>query len=994
MGFKKRFVLLPVLFAIFAYAFAAVYDQVRNQTIEQLNVQQAILAKQAAKGIEYFFEHYGCMLYHLASNKHVRWLDDEGKGMLRSFLAYYSADIQGITRTDASGRIVHTEPFVPEVIGQDISYQKHVQQVMKSWKHVVSDVFMSVQGYRCVAYHIPISHEGVYLGSLAVLLPFQGLAKRFLEDIRIGDHGYAFVISPEGTRLYCPFEHHAERGTFASYQGFPDALAMLTEMVGGRRGVTSYHYYESDEGTSPVVLRHAVYMPVHFADTFWSIAVTTPERQVLGVMQGFSYRWIGIIIALLSVTVFYGYSLVKAWAILREERQRKVAEKALRESEARFRLLYEDAPICYQSLDEAGCLLAVNRTWLDRLGYEREEVIGRWFGDFLAPGEAERFQENFAKFKAVGEARGIGLEIRHKDGHRRFMEFDGRVAYDEQGRFRQTHCTFRDVTEQRQAEQAIQALVSGSMGTIGQDFFDGIVERLAEWLRCHGAVVGEIQEDGQLRILSIKTDGHLIHQGSYLPAEAPSLMAAANGYCAYVDNAREAFPEDRYLEQFQVRGFLGTSLRDSNGRALGVLCAYSMQKLELPPKVEEVLDILASKASAEIVRRRMEQEKAAMEAQLRQAQKMEAIGTLAGGIAHDFNNILAAIIGYAELTQYELPEDSPERQNLDQVLKASLRAKELVRQIVLFSRQRAEAPKQPMEIIPVVGDALRLLRASLPTNIEIQQECESDNAVVLADPIQIQQILLNLCTNAAHAMKETGGTLTVRLVDTNVDGGSLTEGFAAKLGRYVRLTVSDTGHGMEPSVRERIFDPYFTTKAVGEGSGLGLAVVQGIVKRLDGTITVSSEPGIGTTFDVYIPSFDLTPAETLVATTPLPTGHECVLWVDDDEVLMNLGKQMIERLGYQVVGTSSSREALDIFQQRADQFDLVITDFTMPQMTGLDLAREILATRSDIPIIVCTGYSDRIDADRAKAAGACQLLMKPLVQRELAEVIRRTLDAR
>ncbi|HBZ55376.1 MAG TPA: hypothetical protein DEO88_08220 [Syntrophobacteraceae bacterium] len=769
---------------------------------------------------------------------------------------------------------------------------------------------------------------------------------------------------------------------------------MISEMVQGHEGVASYHYCDFAEGASPVGLRHAVYVPVHFANTFWSIAVTTPERQILGVMRGFTDRWLGIIVGLVCATMVYGYSLVRAWTVLREERQRKQAEAVLRESEARFRLLYEDAPIGYQSLDGQGCLLEVNRAWLGHLGYQREEVIGRWFGDFLVASDAKSFPERFDRFKTAGEVQGVAFEMIHRDGHRLQVELDGRISRDEYGRFVQTHCTMRDVTQQRQAEQAIQALVSGSMGTIGQEFFDGIVQRLAEWLRCDGAVIGEIDENNQFTILSLMAaHGTLVHGRTYESVEVPGLMAAANGFSAYMENARESFPNDRYLEEYQIHSHLGTCLRDNQGRVLGVLCAYSRTRLELPGKVEEVMEILASKASAEIVRKRMEQDKATMEVQLRQAQKMEAIGTLAGGIAHDFNNILAAVIGYAELVQLGIPEGSPEHDNLQQVLKASLRAKQLVQQILLFSRQRGDMPIQPVAVGSVIGESLRLLRASLPSTIEIYDETDCCG-VVQADPTQIQQILINLCTNAAHAMKKTGGLLTVRLADVNVNGNSSTEGVVVKSGRYVKLTVSDTGHGMESAVQERIFDPYFTTKNVGEGSGLGLAVVHGIVKRLDGAVSVASEPGKGTTFEVYLPSCDAAPERKPVEMAPIPTGCESVLWVDDDEVLMKVGEQMLKQLGYQVVGASSSREALHIFGQRAVEFDIVVTDFTMPQMTGMMLAEEILKLRSDIPIILCTGYSDQVDGDSAKARGVREFVMKPLALRELAEVIRRTLDDR
>ena len=368
-----------------------------------------------------------------------------------------------------------------------------------------------------------------------------------------------------------------------------------------------------------------------------------------------------------------------------------------------------------------------------------------------------------------------------------------------------------------------------------------------------------------------------------------------------------------------------------------------------------------------------------LETQLRQAQKMEALGTLAGGIAHDFNNILSIIIGYTEIESLNATNDSATKNNLFKVLKAGRRAKELVNQILSFSRQ-SEHELRPIHIGPTVKEALKLLRASLPATIEIHQHIERSPGLVKSDPTQIYQVLMNLCSNAAHAMHDKGGVLKVSLTRMNPYP-------------YLSLTVSDTGHGIAPEILERIFEPYFTTKEKGEGTGLGLAVVHGIVKSHGGTITVESEVGEGATFNVFLPRIeDAEDAEETAAFEPLPTGHERILLIDDERALVDIGKKTLECLGYIVSTETNGIEALELFREHPDNFDIVISDMTMPNMTGEKLAKEILKICPDIPIILCTGFSKEMTTEKAMAMGIREFIIKPFSIQELAKTIRKVLD--
>lgn len=385
-----------------------------------------------------------------------------------------------------------------------------------------------------------------------------------------------------------------------------------------------------------------------------------------------------------------------------------------------------------------------------------------------------------------------------------------------------------------------------------------------------------------------------------------------------------------------------------------------------------------------------EEERRNLEKQLFVAQKMEAIGALAGGIAHDFNNILSGIIGHAELAWHQTSEIKRSR-NIQQILNAAERARKLVQQILAFSR-RVDQDKKPMDLRNVVKEALQLLRATIPTTIAMHRQLPDQPVTINADYTQMHQVIMNICTNAAHAMGEKGGILSVLLAAENV---SAAEAGDVNLlpGNYVRLSISDTGQGIAPDIIDRIFDPFFTTKETGEGTGLGLSVVYGIVKNHDGSIRVKSEPGQGTTFDIYLPQ--LVEQEDVSETSPaesVPRGHERILIVDDEKDLVYLMQRMLADLGYRVTACTDSREMLKIYQAAPESYDLIITDMTMPHLSGSELAQEIIKLRPTQSIILCTGYSSYIDAEKAKQLGIKRFLLKPVAGRELAFTVRKALD--
>ena len=378
-----------------------------------------------------------------------------------------------------------------------------------------------------------------------------------------------------------------------------------------------------------------------------------------------------------------------------------------------------------------------------------------------------------------------------------------------------------------------------------------------------------------------------------------------------------------------------------------------------------------------------------LEAQFRQSQKMEAVGTLAGGVAHDFNNILGAIMGNTELAWQDIGSDHPAKKRLEEIRKASTRARELVQQILAFSRQQ-NLERRVLSLRPIIEEVVKLLRASLPANIELNFTADHSTPNVLANPTQIHQILLNLCTNAWHAMSGKAGRIEISLGRLEVVAQSACEDLLP--GCYASLAVGDNGNGMDAATLERIFDPFFTTKGPGEGTGLGLAVVHGIVKSHDATITVSSRPAVGTTFYLYFPAADA-PVETTLPETGTPKQSPSlglrVLYLDDEEALVFVGTQILERIGCLVRGFSNASEALDAFKVSPEQFDVAITDFNMPTMSGLDVTRELLAIRPELPVLLTSGYiSDDLRA-QATMAGVSQLIAKPTTMDELRKAINR-----
>ena len=620
--------------------------------------------------------------------------------------------------------------------------------------------------------------------------------------------------------------------------------------------------------------------------------------------------------------------------------QRK-ADRALKESENKFKLAFANAQDAIIWIDvQSGTITNCNKATEDLFGRKIKEIMGHHHTMLSPVGKAEHFH-SLLDGSGKDVSGSVETEILTKNGRTRTVTISVSAMTVEGKEVIQG--IIRDITENKKANEEIK--------------------NLARFPSEDPNPVLRISEDGLILYANDASSSVLstwrVREGESAPelwCKRISEIAGSTGNTTYeldCDDGRTFF--------MTLQPIVGA----------GYVNAYG-------------LDITK--------RKKAEREKTDLELQLSQQQKMEAIGTLAGGIAHDFNNILAAMQGYLELSLDDLSDEAALADHLEKMTSCVDRATKLVRQILTFSRKnQQEQEKEPIRISSIVREVHGMMRSSLPATIKFDKKIHSDTSVVLADPTQIHQVLVNLCTNASHAMRDTGGKLDVALVDIDLESETRIGEELLESGHYVKISVSDTGCGMEKEVLERIFEPFFTTRKVNEGTGLGLSVVHGIIKSHGGAITVNSTPGEGTTFDIFLPRIESDQIQEAQDSEPAFRDDEVILLVDDEEVMVDVTKQILQRLGFEVVATTGSVDALKTFQADPGKFDLVITDQVMPNMTGTQLAEKLIEIRQDIPIILCSGFPENVGPDRLKSIGIKEFVLKPVTREQIAKIIRKVL---
>ncbi|MFY9399569.1 MAG: PAS domain S-box protein [Desulfomonilia bacterium] len=655
---------------------------------------------------------------------------------------------------------------------------------------------------------------------------------------------------------------------------------------------------------------------------------------------------------------------------VRDITERIHALKAQRRSEELYRLLTENMHDVIWVIDTSLNYLYISPS-VERLrGYTVQEAMNQSLKQFVTPESYRRIMAALAEElerERKGEktdpyrSRSVEVEIIRKDGSKIWCEVTASFLRDETGAATRILGCTRDITARRKAEESLRESEE-RFRTMAQ------ASHVVFWM-------SEPWPKGQPIYISPSFERIFGYSHEELHRN-PTI---------WFDHIH---PEDQARVNEIVRG-KGNQAHDYECRVIRPDGTLRWVRIRVTPDGSPVMITGITEDITE--QKRSEQEKASYEERLARAQKMEAIGTLAGGIAHDFNNILSAIIGYTELALDDVPQESLTARRLREVLRAGDRARDLVSQILTFSRQ-ARTEKKRVSAHIIIKEAMKLLRSSIPSTIAIVQDIDPGCPAVFADPIQIHQVVMNLCTNAYQAMSERGGTLTVSLGPVELDGDPARSIPPLDAGRYLRLSVSDTGCGMDPETIRRIFEPFFTTKEPGKGTGMGLATVHGIISDLSGAITVESAPGRGSTFHVFLPALEGQAAEAGKGENLLPLGRgERILLVDDEPAILSFARGMIEQLGYSVLAFRSSTEALSVFNQSPGTFDLVITDQTMPQLTGSELASELLAIRGDIPIVLMSGYSREASSLRPGQQGISVYLEKPFSRRDLAHAISRAL---
>lgn len=887
---------------------------------------------------------------------------------------------------DHNGRIVLVSDAFSGYLGFNPSNMDHIRQGRK-----ISKVYQSVFSQRSViALQYPLNDH--------LLLIYERDIRNILPVLKhMGRGGILtnqslFILSAEGTVVY-----HPDLSLVKSRRNLSFDLKERT--APDRSGLFSYRW-QGDKYYSYAV-------DFSFPQG-WTVYLQIPARLFMATfVQGIVIQLVGLLIILLTVIFYLQVALqrffsrpvsniveslsdyqpgqeslplpfckesgVLEFSLITEAVNRmagdvKHSNQLLRDSEEHIRMLLNSMAEAIYGLDIDGKCTFCNAAFLDLMGYAREEdLLGKEMHDLIHHTMADGVHYPAKECSIMQSLRHGREEYSESD---LFWKSDGSsfpVQYWSHpiridGKVTGAVVTFLDITERKQADAERNTAVERFRTLV--DSLDALV------------YVADMET---YEILFVNKQGERVCPDSVGKICWQALQVGQSGPCDFCTNKklldRDGNPTGVVAWEFQNTGngnwyeCRDQAIRWTDGRMV---------------RMEIATDITSRKEA--------ETEREKLEAQINQSQKMESIGTLAGGIAHDFNNILSAILGFAELARRDKDNPADLINDLDEVVSSANRAKDLVKQILTFSRRTAQQ-KQLLQVSLVVKEALKLLRSSIPTTIEIQENISSQSTA-LADPTQIHQVTMNLCSNAYHAMRENGGVLQVTLEDIAINGDNLPLTTEMGSGQYIHLAVTDTGCGMDPATMDNIFEPYFTTKVAGEGTGLGLAVVHGIVESHNGHITVNSASGQGTTFDIYLPLVEQEADDFTLDTRQRPVvgGNERLIIVDDEEKIATMATKLLSQYGYQVVSFNNAQQALQEFRKAPDSFDMVITDMTMPYMTGTDLAQHLLEIKPSLPVVLCTGHSDIVNRDKALAMGISEYCEKPVSLDKMLRTVRTNLD--
>jgi two-component system cell cycle sensor histidine kinase/response regulator CckA len=1093
---KHRYMLLffAVMLGICFFIFTSFYNQAKQEAIKGNDNEQLLYAKQAARGIEDFFNNWTRTLTALAESSSIINMDKAGKEDIELLFRVNQDRIRAITRMDAAGRIVYTFPFNPDAMGRNISYQDHVREIMRTHKPVVSNVFSAAQGYDTVALHVPVFRNKTYEGTIAITINFQALAKRYLEDIKIGNTGYAWMTSRDGTELYCPVPGHTGKSVFENCKDFPSILTMVEDMLKGHQGLTTYTFDKIRGDEIEIVKKHAAYMPINIGNTFWSIVVASSEDEIIASLVSFRDKLIAVVVFLLLGGVLVSYYGLKAWLIVGEEGKRKQAEQALRDSEERYRTILDEMEEGYQEVNLTGNFTFFNDAFLRIFGYSAEEMMGKHYSLFAADGEIAKnvYRAYNQMYKTGIPIKSFEWDIIRKDGARRTIEFYASTLRDSNDRPAAFRGIVRDITDRKRTEEALRESEERYKNFTEKSFaglyvvqeglfvflnenaasFAGytseeltgkrwasiihpddrpvIKERVKNMLNSQDLSPYEfriVTKDGQVRwimetVSSISYEGKPAILGNSMDITARKLAESQReaaiealqvirererGILLSVPHALFGVEQRRiFFANDAMEAVFGWKPEELTGKSTRVIFrtdeewheygTFLYSRLATKPVVvfewgipfvrkdgsEFFCRMSVSRTGAELGenrrivatfeditdRKQAEEEKRRLEERLHHAEKMESIGTLAGGIAHDFNNLLMGIQGYASLTLLDLDPSHPHYERIKRIEEQVQSGADLTRQLLGFARGGRYEVK-PADMNDIIKKTSSMFGRT-KKEITIHRKYGKDLWSVEVDQGQMEQVFMNLYVNAWQAMPG-GGELYLETENVLLDDEQAFS-YTVQPGKYVKITVTDTGTGMDEKTRERIFDPFFTTKEMGRGTGLGLATVYGIIKGHKGMINVYSEPGHGTTFSIYLPASEKEVVKKQAATGTIARGTETILLVDDEKMVVEVTRELLESLGYRVYVAGSGQEAVAVYLERRKEIALVILDMIMPGISGGETFDRLREINPDIRVLLSSGYSINGEARTIMDRGCSGFLQKPFQLEKLSRKVREVLD--
>lgn len=913
------------------------YLSVRNKTIKTFHEQQTLLLDRAVEGIQGYFATYQHALEYLAEQDSIRELDSSGKLLIEDFYAIHKSRLLGVFRSDAKGNVVFATAGRAESLWRGVDKQVLLEKTL-----AVSDPIDADQQKCCVIITQPVFREDMYYGNISFLISFAEVAKRYIDPVKLDSAAYVMLFSRNGITLYAPQPELV--GTPINSYPHRELQQLHAKMEEGQKGffTLTQDFIAIEKGQN--LQRHGVHLPVDLpGDNFWSILIVAPENEVLYTMAAFRKQWL---IVTLITTIAVGCLSMGLTLVIAGRRE----EKKQREVEEQLVVLLDHAPMGVLLVNGKGTVTYANKAASQMIEIDAQQTLyDKPFLEFIHQDDQAKVAEKLSNRQPgnAGEIASVTVRTTGKTNR------DAKISITPftLGSERCTIVILQDITDELKVEQ-IQRRLATAVEQVSEIVMITDTEGIIEYVNdAFGKMTGYSREEAVKSEYSLMcsndNDKHLFE------------------HIGEVVSRGETWQGRIIIRRKNSTVFIAASsvspVRNHSGR---VTHWVTVQR-DITNEVE-------------------------IESRLRQAQKMEAIGTFAGGIAHDFNNILGAIIGFTDMALLQSGKGSELYDHLVHIRQGGKRAADLVHQILTFSRQ-STMDKIAVTVAPVIKESLRLIRASIPSTIAIERHVFDQDSKVMAAPVQLQQIMMNLCSNAFYSMREKGGTLTIILEQVSREKcGDLDVSFDDTC---LCLTVQDTGVGMEDATLQRIFNPFFTTKEPGEGTGMGLSVVLGIVQDLGGDVQVESAVDKGTTFSIFLPLAGKgREGELLSSEAPLPSGTEHVLVIDDEKDIRETFKMMLNHFGYSVTTTSNPKEVLSLLQDKDCTVDLVITDHTMPVMTGLELTKEIAKIRPDLPVILCTGYSDKLNSDAATDAGACALMMKPVDLQELASSVRSALE--